>query len=404
MTNDLRRKFIRDALQVWAPNFPRRINRHQHWVNSHEEAVENLLRAEDDSDNSPFVSVYSFPDGHTKKGNIPRLDTIFIDFDIEDGDYVAGSGDVSAWRRDLSKLLVRARRVAEYIRDNGAAGWRASLSGHKGIHLFLDFPPIEQVPGSYQEVVAGLNDYTGALIDHIQDETGIDGFHRFVDVTSSDLGRMCRVPNTQHGGATASFGEARFCVPVTIEELAEITVDDYLDLTRAPRPVPYDSRTPNVNVQEAILQHIRMADLADRTVAPSSGSTVDRARVEQYKEESNDNIELEDIEFLTSDRPCVWRWHERDDKFRHGAQSHYMEVFCITELLEKKVPIDVIKDFLNSAPEYDAEYSGAIIEEVISRDYNRWSISTLLQRAPEFCGYDDCSLCQRVLADENLNT
>jgi len=257
--NDTQYDYIRDALSVWAPSWPRRVNRTQEWTHDADSATERLLRAQDDENNSPFVSTYSFPRGHTKENAIPRVDTLFIDFDFENGDYQPGSGDRDAWRRDLSHLLVRARMVARLLDERGTAGWRAALSGHKGIHLFLDFEPLDTSVGEFTEFVAGLNDYATDLIDDIASETGLDDLHDYVDVTSSDMGRLCRVPNTLHTGATQSFSEDRYCVPITLRELAAITPDRYESLTQAPRTVPLESRNPNTDVTERIEQYIQTA-------------------------------------------------------------------------------------------------------------------------------------------------
>ena len=396
IATDLRAQLVEDALDVWAPSYPRRVNRHQRWVNSHDETVSNLFTAEEQDGNSPFISTYAFPRGHSKDDNIPEVDTLFIDFDFEGGAYVSGSGNREAWRRDLSHLLVRVRRVAQHIHDSGKGGWRASLSGHKGVHLFLDFPPLDP-DTSFSKVVNGLDDYATELVDYISCQTGIESLSDYVDVTSSDLGRLCRVPNTLHTGATSSFGERRFCVPITIAELSEITVDRYEELTSAPRPVPQE-RSPNAEVHDVLTQYVRNATEHNH-VDTSGWSTTNWGRVDEYKELSNDDIELEDIKFLTSDRPCVWRFYQRDDKYQYGAQSHYMELFCIRELVEHRVPIGTMIEFLDSAPEFDEEYSRRRIKEVIARDYNRFSIETVLRNAREFCGYDYCALCQSVLDD-----
>jgi hypothetical protein len=400
MVSELRRELIRNALDVWAPHYPRRVNRTQEWADTPSEAVDYLLEAEGKNYNAPFVSTYAFPRGHTKHGNIPQIDTLFIDFDFEDGDYEAGSGDEDAWRRDLSQLLVRVRRVAEYIENEGTTGWRASLSGHKGVHLFLDFPQIAHDAGTFQQFINGMSEYADDLVAHIEAETGLDSLHNYVDVTSSDLGRLCRVPNTVHGGATESFGETRFCVPVSIEELTSISVDNYAEYTRAPRPVDFH-REPNQEVHDVLSQYIRTASDGSSRTRRGGPSVVDWSLVEDYREKSNDSIELEDLEFITADRPCVWKFYQRDDKYQHGQQSHYMELFCIRELTEHNVPIDVMVDFLDSAPEFDEEYSRRRIKEIIAHDYNRFTIRRLLQNAPEFCGYDDCSLCQAVIAEED---
>lgn len=177
-----------------------------------------------------------------------------------------------------------------------------------------------------------------------------------------------------------------------------MTVDEYIAETQQPRPLPWDGRDENERVNEILTQHVRNASVGRSR--SFSGSTVDRSRVAAYRETSNDSIELGDIKLLTSDRPCVWRYYGRDDKFRHGYQSHYMEMYVIRELIERDVPIDVIKEFFNSAPEYDEQYTENRIEEIISRDYKRFSVESVLRNAREFCGYEDCGLCQRVLQED----
>ena len=386
-----------DALEVWAPTYPRRVTRSQVWAENRLDAITELRHAQDRG-GSPFVSVYSFPDGHTKDGNLPEIDTLFIDFDFEDGDYRPGSGNVSAWRRDISHLTVRARKVAQAILDNDPDPWRAALSGHKGIHLFLDFEPLPTDLGTFDQYVAGLNEYAESLVEMLSEESGMKTLDLYVDVTSSDLGRLCRVPNTLHEGATESFGEQRYCVPITIEEMAELTPDLYLERTRAQRPVEV-SRQPSQHASEVISRHVRMSSGTTGNAVSRGRSSSDWSRVDEYKEQSEDGISLEDIKFLTSDRPCVWRFYERDDKYRHGYESHYMEMFCIQELLEQSVPIETIKDFLDSAPEYDERYSEERIKQIIARDYNRFRLDTVQQNAPEFCGFEDCAACQQVLQE-----
>jgi len=398
-----RRSLVREGLKAWAPTYPRRVTAHQLWSDNSAEAASRLLDAERDDSNIPFISTYSFPRGHTKDDSVPDIDTLFIDFDFEGGDY-DGDGDRSAWRRDLSHLLVRARRVAKYILGEGRAGsWRASLSGHKGVHLFLDFEPLDPQTGNFYQFVEGTGEYAEDLIDHIASETRLDTLQQYVDVTSSDLGRLCRAPNTQHGGATEAFGEDRYCVPVSLDELADIDVDRYETLTREPRQPPQTERQPAGDVTEIVERYVATASSHKRATGTSTGptSTVDYSRVKDYQKHSNDSITFDDVRFLTSDRPCVWKYYQRQDKYGYGSQSHYMEMYCIRELLEHNVPIDVIKDFLDSAPQYNEDYSEQRIKEIISRGYNRFTVESILRNAPEFAGYDDCSLCQRVIQDHS---
>lgn len=397
---------VLDALQLWAPTWPRRVSRHQLWADNPEDTAMALTEAERGNDDSPFISVYSFPRGHSSDGNVPRIDTLFIDFDIEDGEYVRGSGDREAWQRDLSHLLVRVRQVArEILGSEKAPAWRAALSGHKGVHLFLDFEPLDNDVGGFEDYIGGLNEYAEDLVDELSERTGISDLDRYVDVTSSDLSRLCRVPNTLHGGATESFGEERYCVPVSLTELASMTPEAYEEFTRSPRSPPDGARSPVSSVTEVIEQHVRLADgRATQYSSTGRASTLDWSRVNRYREESNENLTLSDVKLLTSDMPCVWAFHERDDKFEHGNESHEMETHVIAKLIESNFPIEVIKEFLSNAPEYDEQYTEQRIEELIARDFNPYTTKKLLQRAPEFCGYSWCARCQRVLEEnEDLN-
>lgn len=391
--------YINDGLEVWCPDWPRRVTQQQRWADTKTDAIFALRDAEREQGSEPYISAYSFPRGHTKGGNIPRINTLFIDLDFEGGDY-DGDGDRDAWRRDISHLLVRARMVAREIQESGANGWRASLSGHKGVHLFLDFPALDSTMADFPQFIDGLDSYANQLVDELAERTGISDLENYVDVTSSDLGRLCRAPNTRHNAASQAFDEDRYCVPIGIDELANLTVDDYQELTSSRREVPYDSRNPNHRVGQIISQHVRHATTPD--VRDNRTSSIsDYGRVEDYKEQTNGDIELSDIEFLTADRPCVWAFYERDDKYQYGSQSHYMELFCIRELIEHDVPIDVIHDFLDSAPEYSESYSQSQIETVIARDYNRFTVAALLQNAPEFANSEDCGLCEKVQRELN---
>lgn len=405
--SDKRNELIRDALDVWAPTWPRRVTTRQQWADGRSRALRLLLEAEDEPDMEPFISTYSFPRGHTKGGNVPHIDTLFIDFDMEGGEYVSGSGDEEAWMRDLSFLLVRVNRVANMLaHERSSVGWRASLSGHKGVHLFLDFPAIPVSAGDYGSFLTGVNSFARELTADLMHETAISDLGEYIDVTSSDLGRLHRVPNTVHGGATESFGESRYCVPVTLEELAEITAEDYRELTRSPREVPYKGRSENSTVGETIKQHVVHAE--PRAYRGSNTGGPSFADYEKYKryvtEIQNDDIELEDVPLLTTDRPCVWSFHEREDKYDYGDQSHYMEVYCIRELQEKNVPVSVMKEFLSTSPKYDERYTEEIIKNVISYDYERFNVRRHIERSPALCDLEHCGLCQEAKEEIESNT
>ena len=230
----------------------------QKQANSHERIIRNLNEIKGKAPG--FVSVYSFPNGHTSESsdNIPRIDTLMFDLDF-DG---AKNAPEREWKREMTALLVRTRMVAKQLIEDGLDQyWRASLSGHKGIHLYVDFPAIDVREGTASQFRSGVEKYTNELLDTIQSETGLTNLDDYVDVMSGeDFARMTRLPNTVHEGATERFGETRFCVPISIKELAEIRVDDYVQLTRRPRHVPEDCRrVESQKAHNVLVQNIQTA-------------------------------------------------------------------------------------------------------------------------------------------------
>ena len=395
-------ELVCDGLRYWANSWPRRVTKFQRWSTTPEEAAELVLEAEDDPTNWPFISVYSFPDGHTKDGKIPRIDRLFIDLDVPDtGDYRGNTrGDpTAAWVRDMSKLLVRARKVARFIlKTHSPESWQVVLSGHKGIHIDLAFPPISASNGDFTQFINGINAYSNSLKEYIIEATGLDDLDEYIDVDSSDLGRMRRVPNTKHLGASKAFGEDRFCVPITLEELSTLRPADYIELTRSRREL--DARfnpTPNPKAAEVLTQRIRNASSATRT---TTTSTYDKRRVDQYKENENENIGVDDLDFVMSDRPCIMAFGDRTDAFAHRSQSHMMEMFIITNMMEKNVPIETMVEFFRGLPDFDEAYTRDRIETYISLDYSPMKCETVWQKAPTFCLRDSCN----IWVNENVSS
>ncbi|OYR54984.1 hypothetical protein [Halorubrum halodurans] len=387
------RESVEDALRAWASTYPRRATKFQRWATSATEAVELVLDAEDDPSNWPFISTYSFPHGHTKDGAIPRIDRLFFDFDIPDTDeYRSGGKHVDAWARDMSRLLVRTRKVARFLlKSENPDCWQVVLSGHKGVHIDLVFPAVPPSNGDFEQFKNGMSTYADLIVEYLKDATGLDDLDAWVDVDSSDLGRLRRVPNTKHLGASQAFGEDRFCVPVTLKELAEIGPAEYIELTRSRRPVTRAMwATPNNKAGEVLTQHIRTADTTRRSTP--SGSTVNRARIDAYEKAANDSITADDLPFVLSDRPCVLEFPKRADAFSHRSASHMMEMKAVTEMMEKEVPIQTMIDFLNQHPAAEEDYTRERIEQYISRNYNAVTCEKIWRQADAFCLGSGCQI------------
>ena len=408
-------RLVKEALRVWSNgDFPRRVTTHQIWSNTLDNATRRLLDVEQSESDEPFMSTYSFPRGSTTDGELPKVDTLFVDFDIPESE----ASTPAQWRRDLSEVLLRSRKVAQGLLESGPECWRASLSGGKGVHLFLDFPAVEPAEGNQDQFREGLNGYAKQVESKLSELAGVD-ISRFVDVTSADLARLCRAPNTLHGSATEFHGEKRYCVPVSIKELASVGPEEYERLTSSRRelPAPYsDGRSPNQFAGKRVTQAIRTADAASSTTASPSNyskSPKDRRRVKRYREESNEAIGLDDLDFLLSDRPCILSFQEREDMFDRGHASRVMELSSILAMAEQRVPIPVIKEFFSSHENFSERQTEFTVEDIISRmdeetlfsdtrvdtedreGMKQFNCQTVIQEAPTFCKGAGCNIYTR---------
>jgi len=389
-------RLILEASKIWcpkvSPDYPRRASnakKYQHDVVNRFELVTSLMEAME-AGKPGFVSTYSFPRGHTDDGrNIPEIDTIFVDFDVPiDSEYRKGdSRNLDEWKRSMSDLLIRVQMVADTLIESGKSKhWRAALSGHKGVHLFFDFEPIHPGNGSYSQFKNGLSNYGDGLIEQLDEIAGGINIEPWVDVDSSDLARLVRHPNTRHPGA--KHVDESWCVPVTIEELQDMDPETYLELSSGPREIPEGcERIPSREATDEIaIEYIRTAGGTSQSPSPTS-SHKDRSKVQTYKEESNERIEVSDIPLLVGNKPCIMAFIERDDAFKHGAASRTMEIQVIKELIKEqnRVPIETIVDFFRVVERFDESYTRNLIEDLISRYDGPFTCQNVWDDASEFC-------------------
>lgn len=392
-------KALWKASGVFAPSYPRQssgsytIQAHRQSRTALCEALQNASKKEMPG----YYSVYSFPEGHSREGNIPAVDCIFIDLDIDGNNYdpKEGKTDFASWRRDMSSLLARSRMVAKtIIEEDNEAHFRAVLSGHKGIHLYLDFPTIARTNGEFWQFKNGLKRYGEQVMSWLDSTSGGINIDRWVDVDASDLGRLARHPNTVHHGAEYD-DETRWCVPITIEELANLNLDSYLQLTQTPRWPDGYCRTPSEKAGEKVVQAIRTASNGGHYCEGGRTVEYDEQAVKEYKERVNDNISLEDISFLTSNKPCIAEFKDRDNAFNSGSSSHLMELSIISRFVEMGVPRDVIHAFFKQIPGYNEDLTDAQIDKIIARGYTEFNCSKIALEAPQFCLGDSCSVYKR---------
>lgn len=400
-------KHLWDASKVFAPAFPRQSADEYTIQDTRRNRGEfvSALETASTSEMPGYYSVYSFPRGHSKQGNIPEVNCIFIDLDVKGDEYQPNPNqpdtDTSfgAWKRSMSKLLARARMIAQAILDEGMADhFRVTLSGHKGLHLYLDFPTIAPENGDIGQFKNGLGTYGETVMDWLDASAGGLNIDPWVDVDASDLGRLARHPNTRHHGAAYDDAE-RWCVPVTVAELADLHVEDYLDYTTEPRWDTRFKRIPSESAGQKATQAIRNAASSSRSTG--SRSSYDPQAVKQYKANSNDDIDLSDVLFLTSNKPCIKAFRERDDAYDYGDTSRAMELSIMGRFIEMQVPIDVMHEFFAPIPGYDDAYTQELIEDLIGRGYREFNCENIVGgpdargRATRFCLQDDCSIYRR---------
>lgn len=401
-------RLLWEASKVWAPDFPRRASTAhsiQEPVKNRGELVTSLQEA-GEGNNPGYVSTYSFPRGHTDEGNLPNINSIFIDFDIPADRTYRETGNLEDWKRDMSALLVRSKMVARALIDaNIGKYWRWSLSGHKGLHGFLDFPTLSPDEGSFRQFKNGLAAYSEGLVEQLNDVSGGVDIEPWLDVDSSDLARLVRHPNTRHHGVN-HVASNRWCVPISTRELASLDdPNDYLTLTSGPRAIPEScERNPSENAEQTVAQYVRNA--SGSMTARKNSTVYSRAAVENYKEESNEKIEVEDIPLLTANKPCIasekegiTSFKDREDAFDHGSASRTMEIGVIKELMNKNVPVDVIIEFFEDIPGFDEGYTRNLVEDVIGRQYGPLKCENIIRNAETFCLGSSCNLYDEAKHD-----
>jgi DNA primase large subunit len=69
-----------------------------------------------------------------------------------------------------------------------------------------------------------------------------------------------------------------------------------------------------------------------------------------------------------------------------------MEMFAITHMIDKEVPIETMVDFFSQTPGFQEAYTRDRIKQYISRSYNPVNCEKIWQQADQFCLHDSCQL------------
>lgn len=394
----IQRDVLAETAAVWAPETGiRRVGKRQTAVSSTDRLVDVLESIP--ATEPGYFSVYGFPNGHPRDGGIPVVDTLFIDLDIPStGNYgrpdpESDEADLEAWTTDMHLLLARVRRLAAVLIDGGYDQFiRAALSGYKGIHLYVDFEPLRTDLGSIENYKMGLAQYAADFIRELSAEAGID-VERYFDVDSSDLARLTRMPNTVHEKATAAFGEPRYCVPVSLSELTEITPERYVELTRSPRR-PLKPRYPSVQAGQTLTMYVAMA-VGDQVGDGPRRKTV--VNLNEWDRNANE-IGIDDVDFLLSNKPCLRAFVRRADCYDYGDESHQAKLALLIELAVRKTPVGTVLAYFDQTPNHDQLLTKLEYQNVLRYQYSPYRHDTLWRKAGSFCNPENCRLCAESLA------
>lgn len=394
---------LRDAVRVWCPNYPRRVTNYQMWAENEDDLLKWIRRT--NGKTPGYISTYSFPNGHTTENAVPLIDTLFLDWDIPgDGRFGRPASPADAnlhlWYQDMKELLAVVADVASFIVESGKKEYvRFSLSGYKGIHLYIDLADVSNRLGPTEQYSSGMSSYVSKFVGAIEDEIGYS-VSRWLDVDSSDLSRLTRLPNTIHDGATEMFGEPRYCVPVSVDEILEMTPGEYVRLTQQPRLLPEGSqRVESTQATARLTAEIYRSKSSTSSASQSNHVGLTIGEYEKVRADYSYSFDgpYNSVLGLFSHKTCMLSWRTREDAFNHGSQSHVFETAVINELLLNDVPVELILQFLETIPRYDEVYSRKRIADVLEQNYEYpYSASKLARACPVFVDTDDCPHCMSV--------
>ena len=232
------------------------------------------------------------------------------------------------------------------------------------------------------------------FMDELKAETDV----AFDPTVIGDVSRLCRIPNTLHSDASKLLGRPQYAVPVTVEELVNLTPKGYDQLCSAPRFIPMARRESN----EVLVMLTRITedmDLDDVAVNPTS-SVKDFERLEVYELECTKEI-LVDEDFDELDvRPCFTRVR-RERISLDGPGGHLMRIGAVMELAIQELSVSSIVRWFSFCSDYDPVKTEEAVKDIISRgyadkrvdEYGKEHRRGLLCKKIQHCGFclrDDC--------------
>jgi len=402
------RKLIRDCylLGAWAPRFPRRFgNPYQRWV----EGFDSLLELIKESHGDIYTSVYAFPDQkHPMSGGNPPISTIFIDLDVESPEFAELKRRWEAGEKVEEKLRsVRGNLLKETIEEakalvgylvNQSITPRILLSGFKGLHIFIDFPPVQfSSKEAAKTLIRQYVENIKAAIDKnikLNIDTSVLG----------DLSRLCRIPNTQNSKASKLLGHPQYAVPITVEECLQLTAETYDELCARQRWFLAKRDESSTMLRNLV----NLADdLGELPLESSFDYVRDPEEIEKYEAECTIEI-LNDADFEDLDIRSCFKYVRRERIALDGSQGHMFRIAAARELACTGLSINSSVRWFDFNPDFDPVKTRRKIEELISHGHMNkfpdeyghlsrrgWKCSTIQSRCPDYCLREKCRFFRR---------
>jgi hypothetical protein len=413
------RRLVQDipCFGSWAPEYPRRFGSpSQSWVDS----VTDLLYSAYESfklKHDCFVSVFSFPDRkHPKDGGNPLVSTIFIDLDVESPEFselkrrweqgdTSGLDEMKSLRLTLmAEVLKQARSVVAYLKALKIEP-RILLSGFKGVHIFVDFPSV--LFSSPQTAKVIIRTFLEQVAEGAGKEHGCE--IKFDASVIGDLSRLCRIPNSHNSKATKLLGRDQYAIPVTFDELMNLTTADYDKLCSTSRYLIV-KRKESMRALDMLTKIAEKMTFEDDSTSATPAIThktlvKNPEKLNAYERECTRVILTEEDFDRLNIRPCFKR--VRKDKISlEGSGGHLMRIGAVKELAMQNLSINSLIRWFDFCNDYDAAKTEKNVRNLISTGYTDKRMDEYgLERRYGFrcetiqqCGYcmkDECHIYRK---------
>jgi len=295
------------------------------------------------------------------------LDKVFLDLDVDkpdtDRDTDWASEIIPEMRDDrmvaddvLGDVVEDARRAARYIQERE---WPAlAIFSGLGIHIHILTEPRVQPDRELRTMTRMIEDEASL---QTLDEKG---------ARQGDYNRLCRIANCPRV-ASDGYPLSLYTIPLTVQELVDITPDDLLKMAEEPRQVPLPSGDrPKMEIfedyepdTEAGVVDVDTAEVGE--VSPSEYG-------EQFETFVKDVLKM----------PCMY------ERLMTRNPDHDVRLNCAALMFNSGMGVDGVQDVFRKLGwfDYDPEITRDKLEHIYDNRYRTMSCQTIQEKG--LCVYE----------------